>query len=245
MTKLSLASAILLGSVLVGTAMSTTTFAAEQTYTSKGSITYTPSTGPVTPVDPENPDKPVIPTDPELPINPGTNGPLSIDFASNFRFGKQEITSVDKVYDAQAQELSDGTTRANYVQVTDNRGTLAGWTLTAKASEFTDQDMNAVAGSTGYVLEGAQITLTGGNIQTSSKAPATVVKAEETLLPGQSSSVLLGAKDGEGAGTNLLVFGDTSSAATSVKLAVPGKSTKLATNYQSTITWTLADTPAV
>ena len=61
-------------------------------YTSNGIVEFTPSeepTNPVDPTDPTNPVDPIDPTDPEGP-NPGTNGPLSIDYASSLDFGVQK-----------------------------------------------------------------------------------------------------------------------------------------------------------
>ena len=54
-------------------------------YRSNGAVDFIPNTDPTNPVNPENPDPdkpvtPVDPTDPDGP-NPGTNGPLSIDYA--------------------------------------------------------------------------------------------------------------------------------------------------------------------
>ncbi|GAF13689.1 extracellular protein [Bacillus sp. JCM 19045] len=56
-------------------------------YRSNGSVEFVPNTDITPPVDPENPDPenpvtPIDPTDPEGP-NPGTQGPLSIDYASS------------------------------------------------------------------------------------------------------------------------------------------------------------------
>ncbi len=61
-------------------------------YNTNAKIKFSPSedgTGPVDPEDPEVPVDPVDPTDPEGP-NPGTSGPLSIDYASSFQFGEQK-----------------------------------------------------------------------------------------------------------------------------------------------------------
>lgn len=202
-----------------------TVFAADGgVYNSDSTITYTPASGPTDPVDPGD---------------PGTDGPLSIDYASNFNFGTQEITSADKTYFAAATTLTDKTTRPNWVQVTDNRGTLAGWSLSLQASEFT----NGKTG-TGSVLSGATLKLENGHIVSASDAAADQSVASVTLTPGTSSGTILGATAGKGAGTNLLVWGDDTTKASSVSLAVPGKTTKLADTYQSTLTWTLTDTPA-
>ncbi|WP_256869283.1 WxL domain-containing protein, partial [Enterococcus thailandicus] len=53
--------------------------------------------------DPTDPVDPTDPTDPEGP-NPGTNGPLSIDYASSLDFGVQKITSKDQIYFAASQK---------------------------------------------------------------------------------------------------------------------------------------------
>ena len=50
----------------------------------------TETTDPVDPLDPEQPVTPVDPTNPDGKPNPGTNGPLSIDFASSLVFGEQK-----------------------------------------------------------------------------------------------------------------------------------------------------------
>ena len=214
-----------------------TVFAADGgVYSSDSTITYTPASGPTDPVDPGNPG---ITVDPEGPKNPGTDGPLSLAYASNFNFGTQEITSADKTYFAAATTLTDKTTRPNWVQVTDNRGTLAGWSLSLQASEFT----NGKTG-TGSVLSGATLKLENGHIVSASDAAADQSVASVTLTPGTSSGTILGATAGKGAGTNLLVWGDDTTKASSVSLAVPGKTTKLADTYKSTLTWTLTDTPA-
>ncbi|WP_254558779.1 WxL domain-containing protein, partial [Salmonella enterica] len=74
------------------------------------------------PVFPQNPDgsKP----------NPGGNGSLTIDFASSFDFGNHKISNKDQTYLAKAQKYFDSEVLTpNYVQVTDRRGTFAGWNL--------------------------------------------------------------------------------------------------------------------
>ena len=80
-------------------------------YRSNGLVEFIPNVDPTEPVDPENPDpekpvKPIDPTDPEGP-NPGTQGPLSIDYASSFVFGKNRISNKDQVYFARAQQYQE------------------------------------------------------------------------------------------------------------------------------------------
>ena len=104
-------------------------------YRSNGLVEFIPNVDPTEPVDPENPDpekpvKPIDPTDPEGP-NPGTQGPLSIDYASSFDFGKNRISNKDQVYFAKSTAISRKSKETpNFVQISDNRGTNSGWSLT-------------------------------------------------------------------------------------------------------------------
>ncbi|MEB5953235.1 WxL domain-containing protein, partial [Enterococcus innesii] len=72
--------------------------------TSNGAITFEADPNPTNPVDPTDPEKPVDPVDPTDPDgpNPGTNGPLSIDYASSLDFGVNKISNKNEVYYARA-----------------------------------------------------------------------------------------------------------------------------------------------
>ena len=78
---------------------------------------------PVDPIDETKPDK--------KPVG-GTKGPLSLDFASSLNFGEQLISSKNERYFAEGQKLADGSTKMNYVQVTDNRANMSSWTLSVR-----------------------------------------------------------------------------------------------------------------
>ncbi|WP_054711086.1 WxL domain-containing protein [Bacillus sp. JCM 19041] len=209
------------------------------TYDTNAKIKFVPAedgTGPVDPEEPETPVDPVDPTDPEGP-GPGTPGPLSIDYASSFQFGEQEITSRDKTYTADPQTYKDTeNVGPNYVQVTDNRGTETGWSLqVVQNGQFktaSDQE-----------LLGAEIRVKNAAVNSISQSPKpSTVKDSFELTPGTVDNVV-SAHDGEGAGTYLYHFGTSATAAESVELFVPGSSTKYADSYSTTLTWTLSDTP--
>ena len=232
-------------SILAGMAVSgVTAFAADgANYDSNGVITFTPNndiTNPVDPIDPTNPVKPVDPTDPNGP-NPGTAGPLSIDYASSLDFGSQKITSKNEVYKAKAQKYldKDGVekTGPNFVQVTDNRGTEAGWTLQMKQNhQFKTADDE--------VLTGAEITFKNGNVVTASDSAKPTGKATIVADPDGALQDVMAAKAGQGAGTYLLDWGtDAATAADSIELSVPGSTTKYAKEYTTTFTWVLTDAP--
>lgn len=240
MTKLFVSTAVLAG---IAAAPMTTLAADGGVYHSEGAITFKPSEDPTDPVDPTDPETPV---EPEGPHEPGTNGPLSIDFASSFDFGTQNITSTNQTYYAAAQKYKvvgeDGKPTGdiqegpNYVQVTDNRGTESGWTLqVTQDAQF--------KGTGTHELAGAVITLSNGNIVTKSESAKPSGAAEIVLTPGTAANVMVAA-DKQGAGTYLNDWGtDKDTGAKSVSLMVPGKITKYTEKYTTQLTWTLTDVP--
>lgn len=223
---------------------------------SYGTITYEASEDPTDPMDPNDPGTIVDPDDGEDP----TAGPLSIDFVSNFRFGTQEITSVDKTYNAAPQILwkldeagdriaeEDGgkLVRPNYVQVTDNRGTEAGWELTVQqTTKFAATDDSA------KTLEGTEISIpTVGydTVSEDSEIAAAGIAASITLGYGEAAEKVMTAAKDEGAGTHIAKLGDLTGEEgeemSTVTLTVPGSITKYATEYETEITWTLTAAPA-
>ena len=210
-------------------------------YRSNGLVEFIPNVDPTEPVDPENPDpekpvKPIDPTDPEGP-NPGTQGPLSIDYASSFDFGKNRISNKDQVYFARAQQYQENQKETpNFVQISDNRGTNSGWSLT-----------------------GAQISLANPTVNSNAQ---NVVKPEATnkiaLVPG-TASLVAAAKQGTGAGTWATYWGKVEVVAErdetntvhnvnvtkDVALSVPGSTPKDAVKYQTKLLWTLTDVPGI
>lgn len=212
-------------------------------YGSNGRIQFTPNTDPTNPVDPIDPTEPIDPIDPIDPEgpNPGTNGPLSIDFASSLDFGIQKITSTTETYKAASQKFKDKTGAEqegpNFVQVTDNRGTEAGWTLTVKQDEqFTS--------TTDKVLTGAAVTLNNGEISTASDSAVPEVIATITLKTDGTAHKVMAAGEAQGAGTYLTRWGsDVATAKTSISLEVPGSTTKYAEVYSASFTWALTDVP--
>ncbi|MCO7181202.1 WxL domain-containing protein [Lactococcus formosensis] len=199
---------------------------------SVGTISYVTDDSSVNPIDPMDPD----PDDHENP----TAGPLSIDYVSNLRFGEQKTTGTDMTYYAQLDEIIDSEgeniKRPNFVQVTDKRGSNAGWHLTVTQDGQFKSGANELAGAV-LTLDNATLSTPNGGIEpTASQAIA--------LTPGSASDVL-DAKEEQGTGTWLNRFGaDEEEAQSSVTLSVPGKTKKVQGEYKTSLTWTLTDTPA-
>lgn len=242
--------------------------AASSAYQSNGSVGFMPSNEVTPPFNPNEPtpEEPVNPIGPEgEQPNPGTAGPLSLDFASSFFFGNRKITNQDVVYPAKAQALAkqDGTITSyvpNYVQVTDNRGTNAGWTLNVSQAG----QLRSAKATTNDELKGAAITL---------KNPVAVgitrnmspIANEVTLDPNSASSIVMSAVVGTGSGTCITRWGnqgdltdeeqalvDTQSnsdlvekenvtVSPAVTLSIPGKAPRDAVQYTTTLNWTLTN----
>lgn len=194
--------------------------------TSSATVTFTPGTEPTSPVDPDDPSKPLDPPG----RGTGEAGPLSIDYVPNITFGSQAISASQKVYNA--NELKP------FVQVTDIRGTGAGWNVIAKASSFNDE--------TGDSLKGSTISFVGGYvISANSSASKPTASTLVVLTTDNAESTVLVAAENSGLGTWVDRWYPTETTASSndnVTLTVPAGSATAKT-HTSTITWTLADAP--
>lgn len=222
-------------------------WADEITYPSKGSVTFEEDSSQTKPVDPLNPDQPVTPTDPEgneVDPDKGTPGPLSLDFASDFLFGTQKITTTNENYYAALQSYkkqgsTELTSGPNYIQVTDKRGTQMGWVLSVtQMAQFQTAENEP--------LEGASLSFANAMaVSAVDQTYAPTINEGETetaLIPGTATTIMTAAQK-QGMGTWLYRLGDEKTGANSVKLSIPGKSVKLAKEYTTTLTWTLASTP--
>lgn len=254
------ASGLALGALAL-TTFGTTALAAETAnYHSNGVVEFRPNTDPTDPVDPENPDPenpvdPIDPTNPEGKPEPGTAGPLSIDYASSFDFGLNKISNHDEIYYARAQHYNEGhKDTPDYVQVSDNRGTNSGWTLTVKQGgqlTATTDTLNKVLTGSEIVLKNPTVT---SNVQgVTAPTPADVI----TLDPNGAESLVMAAADQSGAGTWENYWGKVETivekneageeqdvnVTRDVTLSVPGATPKDAVKYQTTLTWVLTDVP--
>lgn len=240
-------------------------FAAEENvskeYKSNAIVEFKPDekgTNPVDPNDPD-PDKPVQPWDPSTPNHEpedGTSGPLSIDFASSLNFGENKITSKTVTYYANPQYLWDeehkefdkSTSRPNYVQISDKRGTNAGWTLHVKQEgQLSNKD------TLNKELKGAEIQLNNGLAASISTSVAAEANKKIILDPKGETSLVMSAKEASGSGTWVTRFGQLSEVEvdgekvtknTDITLTIPGSTPKDAVKYATKLTWILTDQPS-
>lgn len=165
-----------------------------------------------------------------------TKGELTLDFVSSFDFGTHPISVDNEVYTAAPQKLDDGREVPNYAQVTDLRGSAAGWTLSVQ------QKGQFVSVKEGSELEGAQIKFTNGQVASESTSTPKDVANSAELAPGVTEKLVF-SNIGEGTGTWVYGLGDDATKGSSVELAVPGKSFKAADAYKTVLTWSLSDVP--
>ncbi|MCC2454346.1 WxL domain-containing protein [Bacillus cereus] len=237
--------------VLGATGLSTSVSAAE--YETNGVVEFTANTDITKPIDPDNPDPnnpvdPIDPTNPEGKPNVGTAGPLSIDFASSLDFGKNKISGKDETYYANPQTYGESVKpTANYVQVSDKRGTNAGWTL--KVSQTGQLKNDATQNKE---LTGAQIKITSVEAVSNAVDVEKPVTQDIKLDPNGAESLVMSANEGTGAGTwvgrfgsleDAEIDGETVKKNKAVTLTIPGKTAKDAVAYTTKLNWTLSDTP--
>jgi hypothetical protein len=189
--------------------------------TSEGTATLQPldpgTTNPVTPQDP----------DPENPTGTGQTGLLTLDAVPSFDFQGEGLAGTFTDTLTQAQTASGYVKNA---QVTDRRGTGAGWALSLNISAFQNG---------GVALKGVNlqmpVTIAAGTDNTST-APAIVNSISGVVDPtsGLDAGTIVAAGTGEGYGTWIAKFANAS-------LSIADGNAAGA--YKSTFTWTLSDIP--
>jgi len=240
------------------------TFATQQVHAevdhdeSYDALRLQPSEDPTLPTDPNNPGITVDPMNQDgTRPNPGTGGQLSLDFASSFDFGVNKISNADAIYYAQAQHYfnDDKLVTPDFAQVTDNRGTLGGWTLKVKEAQQFQADRPVEYSQ----LTGASISLLKPQLVSVSDSPEPTTREVIDLVPDQES-IVTEASTGQGAGTWITRWGDQGDLfekkvivdgkeekkafTQAVQLFVPGSTPKDPVNYKTTLIWTLSDMPS-
>lgn len=262
-TTTKLATALILFSTVLGAVVSQA--ADSDQATTKGRVTFqaggTDPEGEIEVNPPTNPEEPGEVIDPEDKPGgeTGAGGPLSLDFAPNLDFDIQDISTKDMTYYASLQnakvvpegetvpeEGAEAKEVPNFVQITDKRGSGEGWNLSVtQKGQLKTKD--------GKVLTGAQISFENSEIVTTveddSQMPTISYKG--TALLGdeelEAATPLMTAGNKQGMGQYQIKFGtlldEVETASKSVKLFVPGKTVKFASEYVTDLEWNLASGP--
>ncbi|EAC6641121.1 TPA: WxL domain-containing protein [Listeria monocytogenes] len=242
---------------------------------SKGIVKFdkstTPDPDPVNP-DPVDPD-PVIPdpTDPPL----GTDGLWILavsdwDFGthnvSSLSSGALNVHAADDTISTYVDANGNGqqdlpgevsvTKKVTpYAQISDVRGTNTGWTLSVTGSAFKDSSTPA------KTIPGAELTIPKSTVSSATSTAQAPTGYDSVTIPmtGGAAVPVMAAKDmqtatptnfndDQGMGTWTDSFGSQAVSATDTskpKLSIPKNVVVADGTYQSTLTWTLSDTPAV
>ena len=187
-------------------------------------------------VDPTDPEIPWVPVGPGDPIDPptGEKGPLTLDHVSSVAFGEHEIEGTNAVYES--------TILRPFIQVSDRRGTGAGWNVTATVSEFE----TVVEDVTKSTLKGFKLNFSNGSvISTSNSLEPTPSNNVELIANGDAVNVVTAGVDA-GLGTWVNRWFPTAGAEEglndSVTLEVPAGAATLGA-HTATVTWSLSDAP--
>ncbi|WP_346329452.1 WxL domain-containing protein [Listeria monocytogenes] len=242
---------------------------------SKGIVKFdkstTPDPDPVNP-DPVNPD-PVIPDPTDPPV--GTDGLWILavsdwDFGthnvSSLSSGALNVHAADDTISTYVDANGNGqqdlpgevsvTKKVTpYAQISDVRGTNTGWTLSVTGSAFKDSSTPA------KTIPGAELTIPKSTVSsaTSTAQAPTGYDSVTISMTGGAAVPVMAAKDmqtatptnfndDQGMGTWTDSFGSQAVSATDTskpKLSIPKNVVVADGTYQSTLTWTLSDTPAV
>ncbi|MGO3731864.1 MAG: WxL domain-containing protein [Vagococcus sp.] len=220
--KKSIVSSLLISAVLLGGSATVLAEGLEKvtgsdsSYTSHSKVVLTPDT-----------EK----TDPKLPNEPddgatGQAGPLSLDNVIQFDFGTTTVKAVEDIKDLASDTMQN-------VQVTDKRGTGAGWSLQVSQTDLKNG---------GKILTGATIMMGEG----------TVVNAVDAIIEGKpeltkleltsTPNMMLNAKAEKGMGTWIAKFNETRETGKQIELKIPAGAHHIG-EYKGTVIWTLNDTP--
>lgn len=197
-------------------------------FDSKATVDFEAGTGIPEIVDPTDP---TIPLEPLEPGNPGTGdqGPLTLDYVSNLDFGQHEIEGKTAVYET--------TNLKPFIQVTDRRGTGAGWNVTATVTEFSNGDKTT--------LPGSKLAFSNGEAVSTSVLTKPISNTAVELVAGGDAVNVVTAEEDAGLGTWVNRWLPSESDAVlnnNVTLEVPTGAATLG-EHTAMVTWSLMDAP--
>lgn len=188
----------------------------------------------------------VDPVDPDdgktiNPNKPPTKGPLSLNYASNVMFDKHKKTSKEQTFYAKADTITVSETDerkevANFVQVTDLRGTATGWRLSVRQN-------GPLKKENGVAIVGGKLTVSARSIKSAygfTNIPSKLSTNQVLSEDGQTHEIVV-AEPGTGVSTWSIFLGDEEQTKSGISLTVPQGSVKETGVYSTSLTWFLQD----
>lgn len=181
-----------------------------------------------------SPRPPLFGKDPEDSQNNGTAtaGFLTIDRVPNLSFGKVVASGL---YQTEYALNSNP-----YIQVSDLRGSLGGWTVSAKISDFVSK---GTPGDTRrYLLGGAALSLKRGNVEDYQSEEAAPPLSYSVTLNKDYQKVMM-AEEQSGQGIWSSRWQSKRGVNDKIELAILPRTAEPGREYEATISWKLADIP--
>lgn len=182
------------------------------------------------------PIPPKFGVDPEDPNDGGTGntGLLKIDKVPNFSFGQVVASGL---YQAEYARNTNP-----YIQISDLRGTLSGWTLSAKASDFVSK--RTATDTKKYVLSGATLNLNKGVIEGHASDFGGPPESYKVALNKEYQKVMV-AKADNGQGIWATRWQSSEARNNQIELSVLPGTAEPGRDYEATIYWNLTDVPTI
>ncbi|WP_314060968.1 WxL domain-containing protein [uncultured Vagococcus sp.] len=180
------------------------------------------------------PRPPLFGTDPEDNENEGTTTPgyLTIDRVPNLSFGKVVASGL---YQTEYALNSNP-----YIQVSDLRGSLGGWTVSAKISDFISK--RTASDTRRYLLGGASLKIQQANVENYQSEEAAPPLSYPVTLNKEYQKVMMAETD-SGQGIWSSRWQSKQAVNDKIELAILPGTAEPGREYEATISWKLADVP--
>ncbi|MBP1040222.1 WxL domain-containing protein [Vagococcus sp. BWB3-3] len=205
-----------------------------QTVDHQADVEFQSNSGTVPPVDPE--------TGKEIVPGPSpTNGPLSLSYVTDLRFGKHQLSRSAQSFYAQNEwikDVNDGLEKeySAFVQINDLRGNAAGWTLLVSQNNLFHNEVGTPIESSSFVISAVDIT-SPDNM----KNPPTTLDQKKTVTSEGELVQIAKANENEGMGTWHVHLGSKQDVTQNIKLTVPQAGIKEKGKYTTSLKWVLQD----
>lgn len=162
----------------------------------------------------------------------GNQGLLKIDRIPNIVFGVTSNSYLNKTVSAKNDNP--------YIQISDYRGTVDGWRLSAKASNFVSDSL--MPNGKKYVLSGAKLTFSAGLVESASGISQENYKPKTNKVTlNDHYQALVTAKENQGQGTWGIRWENKpyTKGNEQLQLFIKGNSSKPNLKYMASIEWLL------